>query len=258
MDLLTVNDMSLADAAATYGEMGWPVLPLLSNRKQPATKHGLLEATNNVEQIKWWWRQDPNYNIGLVTGIVFDALDLDGVAGINAFANWLPGYYHHGPVQATGKGYHLLFEKSGSKNHARINGDPVDYRGIRGYIVGAPSIHPDGHKYLWSRSGILPAIPRELRSFLFPEPRVRKTAVNDPVITKRLEDEKNIVEIFQEMGYEPRPWGNKAYLNCPFHKGDNTPSLVLYPNTNSFYCFGCDAWGDPLNVRKWQATGELH
>ena len=31
------------------------------------------------------------------------------------------------------------------------------------------------------------------------------------------------------------------FINCPFHSGDDTPSLCIYPNTNKWYCFGCKA-----------------
>jgi DNA primase len=34
-------------------------------------------------------------------------------------------------------------------------------------------------------------------------------------------------------------------LSCPFHK-DDKPSLKIYPKTNSFNCFGCDAGGDQI------------
>lgn len=38
---------------------------------------------------------------------------------------------------------------------------------------------------------------------------------------------------------------NKAA--CPWHN-DSTPSLHYYPKTNSVYCFGCDHYGDSIDV----------
>lgn len=35
-------------------------------------------------------------------------------------------------------------------------------------------------------------------------------------------------------------------IACPLHE-DNSPSLHIYPNTNSFHCFGCHANGKPVN-----------
>lgn len=34
----------------------------------------------------------------------------------------------------------------------------------------------------------------------------------------------------------------KDFCNCPFHVGDRTASLKIYPT--SFYCFGCGKGGD--------------
>ena len=34
---------------------------------------------------------------------------------------------------------------------------------------------------------------------------------------------------------------------CPLHKGDNSPSLKIYPGSRGYYCFGCHAGGDVID-----------
>ena len=53
--------------------------------------------------------------------------------------------------------------------------------------------------------------------------------------------------------------GKNYYCSCPFHN-EKTPSMVLYPETNSYYCFGCHESGNSLkfiekfdNVNNFQA-----
>ena len=36
---------------------------------------------------------------------------------------------------------------------------------------------------------------------------------------------------------------------CPFHN-EKTPSFTVYPENNSFYCFGCGAGGDVISFVK--------
>lgn len=40
--------------------------------------------------------------------------------------------------------------------------------------------------------------------------------------------------------------GRNSKCLCPFHN-ENTPSMVVYSDTQSFYCFGCSAGGDAIN-----------
>ncbi|MPZ49765.1 MAG: hypothetical protein GEU75_10820 [Dehalococcoidia bacterium] len=49
--------------------------------------------------------------------------------------------------------------------------------------------------------------------------------------------------------------GSHLSGRCPFH-GDEHPSLVVYPETRSFYCFGCGASGDVIDfVRRAEGLG---
>ena len=36
---------------------------------------------------------------------------------------------------------------------------------------------------------------------------------------------------------------------CPFHS-ERTPSFTVYPESNSYYCFGCGAGGDAVTFIK--------
>lgn len=265
IDLVDINEVPLRQAALAYARMGWPVLPLKPRLKQPATKHGLHDASISQSKINRWWNMWPDANIGIRTGIAFDALDLDGESGVSALYDIKPDYRHTGPISATGSGYHFLFRVSGSKNHAKMVDVPIDFRGRNGYIVVSPSTHPDGHKYKWVQGGRIPAVPPWLAAFLF-QPKVERTTdPNDPALREAIEQAGDLVDLFRAIGREIQTGPNGLLvLSCPFHPGDNEPSLYIYPN-NTFFCFGCGnnpdrtraGWGDALNVKKWIRTGRL-
>lgn len=69
--------------------------------------------------------------------------------------------------------------------------------------------------------------------------------MNFSVIAK---EEVPILEAFRFYGVPPDQHG---FVRCPFH-GEKTPSLKVYPQTNSFYCFGCGAHGDVIDFVKKQ------
>jgi DNA primase len=53
-----------------------------------------------------------------------------------------------------------------------------------------------------------------------------------------------ILDIARDLGFDVDRYRK---LHCPFH-ADDTPSLVFYPATNSFYCFGCGKSGNSLTL----------
>ena len=60
-------------------------------------------------------------------------------------------------------------------------------------------------------------------------------------------NEINILAIFDEYGIPYKQVGSIYMAHCIFHK-DKDASLAIYPDTNSFYCFGCGTWGTAVNI----------
>src|ERR1039458_2652020 len=83
----------MLEAALAYASRGWPVLPCEPRGKRPLGRfvaHGLTEATTDPATIEEWWRAEPEANIGLRTGVAFDALDVDSDEGMAALAIQIP------------------------------------------------------------------------------------------------------------------------------------------------------------------------
>lgn len=58
---------------------------------------------------------------------------------------------------------------------------------------------------------------------------------------------KTLHEVLIEQGIELVPSGNGRWVAvCPFHKGDRNPSFTIYTHNNTYYCFGCNIWGDAI------------
>lgn len=142
----------LIDAAIHYARRGWPVHPLRPLSKLPASKHGCNDATTDERQIRAWWAENPDYNIGLRTGVMWFVLDVD--TKHQDAAEWLESVNLPETITAiTGtNGRHFLFcsPEFNVQNSTSKIGPHVDIRGTGGYIVAAPSIHPDTRQeYAW-------------------------------------------------------------------------------------------------------------
>ena len=145
----------LLRSALFYAEkMGWPVFPCKPRDKNPLTEHGFKDATTDVEQIEAWWKQWPQANIGVPTGVKFWVLDIDPRNGGDVTLEALIA--KHGPLPDTvqamtgGGGRHYLFAlPNGFTVKNGELGEGIDIKGKGGYILVAPSIHPSGRAYVW-------------------------------------------------------------------------------------------------------------
>jgi len=52
----------------------------------------------------------------------------------------------------------------------------------------------------------------------------------------------DITELMRRYGLEPK----MNFVCCPLH-GEDTPSLKIYPNTNTWHCYGCGAGSDTID-----------
>jgi Bifunctional DNA primase/polymerase, N-terminal len=144
--------------------------------KHPLLRHGVREATTDANRIGRWWHRWPQANLGLATGICFDALDIDGPAGLAALRQLqeAAGLRLPGPLVATGGGgWHHWFTPTGLGNRPPRGLAHIDWRGRGGCVLAPPSQHISGRSYRWLRGldqAPLPEVPAALRARLDPDP----------------------------------------------------------------------------------------
>ena len=135
-----------AEQALAYARHGWPVFPCQPGGKEPATRHGFLDATTDPDKITWWWRRQPEANLAIATGTPGpDVLDVDqhGPAG-NGFAAFSQ-LKRAGLIDGAGAliatpsgGLHAYF--AGSTQHCgKLPRHHLDFRAQGGYIIAPPS-----------------------------------------------------------------------------------------------------------------------
>jgi len=149
-------------AALDYAKKGIPIFPLVANGKTPIVKWG-AEATTDPSIINGWWQQNPNFNIGLVTGVrsKITVVDFDTAeAWSNAQTKGLPD----APLVKTGRGYHLYCKYlDGTRNFQKRADLPgIDLRSEGGYVVAPPSVHENGKVYTWIEGNELDSMPLPL------------------------------------------------------------------------------------------------
>ncbi len=142
--------------ALILAQRGAAVFPCLPRAKQPATPHGVKDATTDAAIIRRWWKAEPLYNIGIATGLVSKmfALDVDGLGAEHELRK-LETEHGSLPVTVetiTGRGRHLYYKWPGTpvRNSAGKIAPGLDVRGDGGYVLAPPSIHPTGRQYHWS------------------------------------------------------------------------------------------------------------
>lgn len=146
------------DAALAYCARGWYVFPVVAGGKNPhpmlGVEGGFKHATLDRTKIEEWWSRDPNASIGISlapSGLV--ALDVDvgpkkqGRESLVAIVDQLPNTL---TARTGGGGIHAIYRRTAAVQIRRVIGTEsgLDLLGF-GYIIAAPSLHPNGNRYEW-------------------------------------------------------------------------------------------------------------
>jgi Bifunctional DNA primase/polymerase, N-terminal len=190
----------LGDVAAQYASMGWPVCigahPYRGTRAakepgracscdrvgcpapgaHPVSAAWQMHATVDLNVIKSWWETRPEANVILVTGRVFDVLDVPVAAGSVALEQMEAAGAPVGPVAVLGQDRMLFFVVT--------RGSPADedewwscgldcepesvVEGLRwhcrdSYVLAPPSQYAPGAAARWLRSPQEHPLPDALR-----------------------------------------------------------------------------------------------
>jgi P4 family phage/plasmid primase-like protien len=178
------SDGRLEKAALWYAEQGWKILPVhgmgkdgkctcgrqhvdtKENGKHPASASGQKDATTDPIVIQSWWRDNPDYNIGvLAKESGFLVIDIDPRNGGDksmvrleerAEGNLPPtveaitgSWSDNGQLK---RGRHLLYKCDPNEkfiaNFKKEGLDGIDVK-HNGYILISPSRHFSGYTYEW-------------------------------------------------------------------------------------------------------------
>jgi hypothetical protein len=134
------------EQARAYAAHGWPVFPCQPGRKEPATRHGCLDATTDPDQVAWWWRRQPDANVAIASGAPGpDVLDVDqhgdagsGFAALNRLIRAGLVRDAGAVVSTPGGGLHLYFAGTGQRS-GKLSRCHLDFKAAGGYVLAPPS-----------------------------------------------------------------------------------------------------------------------
>jgi hypothetical protein len=235
----------------TYIDLGWVVIP--THGKKPAIKWGRYKNDRpTMDEYRLWFNGGKS-NVAVITG------ELSGICIIDfdsadAITNHPELYGIETYTVRSRRGVHKYFKYPQGKSLITVKNHP-DYSKIDFLMNGSlatipPSSHSEGH-YVGESGDInnLADLPDNIielctnnerkhvfskRKYTFMYPRYGSVS------------EIPIKALIESEGLKGR--GNAYY--CYSGHDKDSPSLMVYEPTNTYYCFGCGRGGSPMTLLK--------
>ena len=135
----------LIDHALMALRYGLAVFPLKPRTKDPATPHGVLDATTDEGQIHMWWTKNSGFNIGVTNGVIVDCdRGLNSLEEARTFAllqDWPPTLLVR-TGRRTSFGCQFHFTGTAENGNYFKNGVSGEIRSYHEYGLWCGSIHP--------------------------------------------------------------------------------------------------------------------
>jgi hypothetical protein len=244
--------------ARYYASLGWRVFPLHtadggrcscgnpncpSPGKHPRTQNGVKDASDDPEQIRAWWAECPDANVGIATGAASGlvVIDIDhrngGDESYIQLHQELPSAFGQVLKVRTGSGgTQLYFQHPGGHVPCRANVRPgIDVKADGGYVVAPPSLDVNGVRYYFTSNGrlLLPPLPQALRDLICAAPQAQAgdEASTLPAILRAEHLANSLDETPQEKGEASLPSQIQQIPERPDRDGrtshDEEPRLLV-------------------------------